>query len=355
MIRAPEGATPDGARGLAAREGAAATPGAGAPGRRPRPSSLPRPRRPVLPLLAGAGLLGLWTVVAHDSGLGWVQTVGALVAGVLVVGLVAPAVAVVRIAVAVAASPPDARRGSPTRLHVTVSAPAEVRAIDPPGPAVLTGDAARVVLECTPGERGLVDRVTVSVASAAPFGLLWWSRTVVLPLERPIAVAPRVGPRADPALVRRTPAVIGLGADRDATRAAPGVVASGPDPRGVRPYDHGDPRHLVHWPATAHAGVLMMRENERPARAPAVVDGVLPDDPEDPEGAERRAEAVMATVTALLASGATVHLGTLEPSGPLTAPVASAAEAGRRLATALPRPARPGATGARDAGAADVR
>lgn len=286
-----------------------------------------------MPVAASAAVLAVWGAVAHDIGSGWAQTIGALVAGALVVGMLAPAVAVSRAKCRIDASPRDASSGDPVVLEVSSSAPVELQPVDPPGAAVMVpasagrgGGAGRVAgsvaIEIRPPHRGILDRCTVVVASAAPFGILWWTRTVTLPLPHPLAVAPRVSPMAGDAHAARTQA--------EARRGAPG---RGTEPRGVRPYEVGDRPTLVHWPATAHTGSLMVREAERPGARSAFVDGRLPP---EPDAADRRAERVMATVRALLLSGALVELGTIEREGEVVAPVTTLHEAGRRLALALP-------------------
>jgi uncharacterized protein (DUF58 family) len=276
-----------------------------------------------MPVVASAAALGIWLIIAHDAGAGWVQAVGALVAGALVVGMLAPGAFVARARCRVVAAPYDASAGLPVTLEVWTSAPVELQPVDPPGPAVTTGRRGSSTLDVRSEHRGVIDRCTLTIASAAPFGMLWWTRTVVVPLPHPLAVAPRVGVQ-----VRRPRAE-----DRFAHTAIAGPGDSG-DPRGVRPYEHGDRRTLVHWPATAHTGSLMVRESERPGRRSAVVDGRLP---ADLLQAERQAERVMADVDALLRSGVHVVLETAEPEGDVVAAVTSLHAAGRRLALALPQ------------------
>ncbi len=288
---------------------------------------LPRPRRAAMPVIASAAALGIWGIVAHDAGAGWVQSIGALVAGALVVGTLAPAAFVARARCRVVVAPHDATAGLPATLEIWTSAPVELRPIDPPGPVTTAKGRGSSTLDVRPEHRGVVDRCTLTLASAAPFGILWWTRTVVLTLPHPLAVAPRVGVPERRARTGRSPANTPL--------AAPG---RGDDPRGIRPYERGDRRTLVHWPATAHTGSLMVRESERPGPRTAVVDGRLPTDPSE---AERQAEHVMAEVHALLRSGAHVELETVEPEGDVVAPVATLHAAGRRLALALPRVAAP--------------
>lgn len=276
-----------------------------------------------MPVIASAAALGIWGIVAHDAGAGWVQSIGALVAGALVVGALAPAAVVARVRCRCVAAPHDASAGIPVTLEIWTSAPVELHPIDPPGPATTTRRRGSSTLDVRPEHRGVVDRCTLTLASAAPFGILWWTRTVVLTLPHPLAVAPRVGVSELRPRDGRSPADTPLG--------APG---RGDDPRGIRPYERGDRRTLVHWPATAHTGSLMVRESERPGPLTAVVDGRLPTDPSE---AEHQAEHVMAEVHALLRSGARVELETTEPEGHVVAPVTTLHAAGRRLALALPR------------------
>ena len=103
--------------------------------------------------------------------------------------------------------------------------------------------------------------------------------------------------------------------------------------RGVREYAPGDLRHWVHWPATAHTGLLMVREMEQPADRPVTVEVTLP---ADPEAAERAASRALGTVAQLLGRGCRVMLVTQERSGPVNQPVDGLAQAGRRLAKAVP-------------------
>jgi len=282
-----------------------------------------RPRRAAVPVLASTGVAAAWLTVAHGSGAGWVQTIGALVAGALVVGLVAPGIAVSHLKVQVTSSPADALAGSPAILQVSLSAPGELRALCPPGPVTLSGRAPTLALEVIPARRGIVETCTLEVASAAPFGLLWWTRVVEVPLPRPMAVAPRAG---NPA-----PRVVGSAPDGAEPSALPG---RGTGTRGARPYEPGDSRRLVHWPLSAHAGKLMVRETDRCSRATVIVDGSLPD---DPTAADEHAGHVLATVTQLLGQGCHVQLRTVEPGRVVLDAVDGTAAAGRRLAFALPR------------------
>ena len=75
-----------------------------------------------------------WAGVAHSSGSGWVQAVGALLAAVLVTGLVAPLFPARRAAVTCTASPSDTRRDGPVELTLTANGPLRIRPRIPVGP-----------------------------------------------------------------------------------------------------------------------------------------------------------------------------------------------------------------------------
>ncbi|HYA67436.1 MAG TPA: DUF58 domain-containing protein [Acidimicrobiales bacterium] len=272
-----------------------------------------------------AVLLG-WGFVAHDSGSGWVQVLGEFVGAVVVVGLFGPAVALARTELECRANPGDDTAGSPVELAVTASQRVRVQGINPPGPVGFVGprrfpDAPSAVV-IVPARHGVVESVILEVASAAPFGLLWWSRRVVVALPSPLHVAPRLGTPLPVTAVAED----GIG---DASRRAPAVIG---EARGARPYRPGDSRQWVHWPSTAHTGALMVREMEGPMAVPATVTVSLP---ADPEAAEAVAQDALATVLALVSKGTPVTLVTTERSGSVSGPVEDRRSAGRRLARAV--------------------
>ncbi len=173
-----------------------------------------------------------------------------------------------------------------------------------------------------PAHRGVYRSVSFEVASAAPFGLLWWTRRVVVTLPRELVVAPRMG-EPEPLPPRR---------EHGRGEASARTAARVGEPRGVRPYRPGDLRRVVHWPATAHTGDLMVRETEGPAAASFSIEVHLP---EDTGEAERMAERALASIVALLDRGSAVALTTTEPSGARTGVVTDRRTAGRRLARAV--------------------
>ena len=269
----------------------------------------------------------VWWVVAHNSGSGWVQLLGDAVFGTVLVGSLGPAVALTRTRVRLISAPSDANAGLPVTVQLTSKARLRIRPLEPPGPDVVIGPTRRnrrgdteVIL--VPVRRGLHPALRFEIASAAPFGLQWWSRCVVLALASPLHVWPRKGqslplPQLD----------IGELGDR----ASP-VPANVGDARSVRPYKPGDQRRRVHWPSTAHAGRLMVREMEEPSARPLTLRLFLPS---DEEGAERAAERALGTAVAVLDVGAQLVMATYETGGPVIAPVRSRREAGRRLARAI--------------------
>ena len=307
-------------------------------GRRRPPDSarLPRTlrlRRRVHPVawagpVAGTVItLAAWAGVSHSSGSGWVQVVGALLAAFLLVGLVAPVWPAGRAQVRCTAVPTDTRAGSALELTLESDRPVRVRPIVPGGPDHQAGGgqhgARSFVLTVTPARRGVLDAVVVEVASSAPFGLLWWAREVELPLPHLVHVAPRTGPPG---------ATLTTGDDTPG-EARPRVPSGIGEPRGVRPYAPGDPRRAVHWPATSHAGMLMVRESERPTDDPVYVELALP---HDPAAAEAEAERMMSGISDCLARQQPVVLASLEESGRVVRPVTDRLDLGRRLARAVP-------------------
>jgi uncharacterized protein (DUF58 family) len=290
-------------------------------------SRLARPSRNAAPVVVAIAILGIWWLVAHNGGSGWVQAMGDIVFGTLFIGIFGPAVvltcAKVRIVSApvdcIAGAPADIRLAASTRLRICGRAPFEGEAfVGPVGRRRAPEPGVPLVLE----RRGVHDFVTLDIATAAPFALQWWTRRVVLPLPSTLYVAPRSG----------RPASFPLRAHDDTGASIDWVQTDAGQPRGARPYQPGDSRRRVHWSATAHAGELMVRELERPSAEPVTLTVVLPQDPQE---ADRVAERALGTITRYLERGSTVLLATLEAAGPVTASVADRRGAGRRLARAV--------------------
>jgi uncharacterized protein (DUF58 family) len=288
-------------------------------------------------MVASALIIGLWWLVAHNAGSGWVQVLGDLVFGALLVGIAGPFVVATRARVTILSAPGDGLAGRPAEVHVESRGRVRARPVDPPGPEAFVGPTGRRgrvdgVITLLPLCRGVHDAVTLEIASAAPFGLQWWTKRVELPLPAVLHVSPRCG--SGPPVPQRPDE--GTGDVLDRPRSDVGL------PRGARPYVPGDARRLVHWRSTAHAGHLMVRELEQPAGEPVTITVELP---EDPETAERVAEGALGSVVALLEGGVPVLLGTRESSGPVLGAVADRRSAGRRLARAVNGPVGAAAAG----------
>ncbi len=182
-----------------------------------------------------------------------------------------------------------------------------------------TGD-----LMVVPDRRGVFSAAEFELLSRAPLGLLAVARRVMVSLPEPVAVGPR--PVA-------MPLSLDLSSRVDGER--PGARTDDV-PRGVREYVPGDSRRLVHWPVTARAGRLMVRDV---AAAPAGEIRVVVDLGEIPgSAAEDAAGRAMYVAGALIERGYRVNLVTLE-AGWVDAPVRTVSEAGRRLAAARCGPA----------------
>lgn len=297
--------------------------------RLPAPASLSRPGA-VLALVS----VGLY-LVARSTGAGWDIVLLCGLVAVLLTGAIWPGVALVGIGVT-AAAPRDATVGRPLavelalrgrahglQMRVSIDADSETGWVhaDAPGAGHVT---------VTPGTRGVFADILVEVRSSSPLGLVRWRRWAVVPIARPVEVAPRSIPtRYDSS----------RGSDREAA-SRPRASAAGPEvTRGVREYVDGDPIRLVHWPATARTGSVMVRELEGPQRPRLVIVVDLRGADADAEVAASRASGL---ALAALASDSFVDLATVEPDGPRTAPVQSGLEVGRRLARAIPGPSAPG-------------
>jgi uncharacterized protein (DUF58 family) len=286
-----------------------------------------RPSRAAAPVAIAMGVLSIWWLVAHNAGSGWVQALGDVVFGAIVIGMVGPSIVLARAKVHVVSSPSDAIAGTPTELAVSSSTRLRIRArgpfngesfVGPVGGQRSSGGRLMVLSE----HRGVHDVLPIDVATAAPFALQWWTRRIELPLPSALHVAPRSG----------RPESLPMRPYEDTGIAVDWVQSDIGQPRGARPYQPGDSQRQVHWHATAHAGELMVRELERPSAEPLTVTVVLPADPRE---AERVAERALGTIVRLLDQGSPVLLATSESSGPVRASVTDRRGAGRRLARAV--------------------
>lgn len=284
-------------------------------------------------VVIGAALLG----VSRTTGSGWTVALLVGIAATLVVGALLPVLTTRGVAVDIDA-PSDAVRSRPVRMGIRVTGRGRGLRLDIRGvgvdPVALDAPVTGSV-EAVPPRRGIVSQLVVLVTAAGPLGLVTRRSVIQVPLDPPMAVGPL------PADVRvQLPAVAGSVADEAA-------VVIGDDPeltRSARKYVVGDPLRLVHWPATARTGDLMVRELEAPAtQRLAVVVDLQGTDEEAVEDAASRAAGV---AIAALRSGIPVTLCTNEVAPgreggatvPVSRPVSSPIEVGRRLAHATAGP-----------------
>jgi hypothetical protein len=92
-----------------------------------------RPARPVAPIATAVVIVGVWWLVAHNGGAGWVQLLGDLVFATLLIGIVGPWVVVSRARVVVTSASADGIAGRALEVAVAASTRLRVRAVDPPG------------------------------------------------------------------------------------------------------------------------------------------------------------------------------------------------------------------------------
>lgn len=298
---------------------------------------------PVPATVAGPGvILGVVSialyVIARTTGAGWDIVILSTLVAVLVVAAIWPGVALCGVRVR-AEAPLDAMVGRPLPVRIELRGRARglrVRTLTGPSAWYRADAPSHGTATVVPLKRGVYPGIVVEVRSASPLGLVGWRRRFRVPLGSPLEVAPR------PLTVRYEPR---QGSDREA-EARPRSSSSGHEvTRGVREYVDGDPIRLVHWPATARTGTVMVRELEGPQRPRLliVVDlrGQVANANADAD-VEVAASRAAGLAIAALADGTLVDLATVEPGTTRHGPVRSPIEVGRRLARAVPGAPAPG-------------
>lgn len=283
-----------------------------------------RPGRPTALAVVTAAMSLVTLFLARTTGSGWLMVLDSWLLALLVVSALAPGLALARLAPAVVA-PADATAGRALVLGVTLrgrASGAKLRFLDPGSGWVRVDAPTEGRVPAVPAYRGVVHEVDLEVASAAPFGVVWWRRRWRLPLSRPMDVGPAPSP-APPPWPR------GGGGEAEAGRS----VAHGAEVvRNLREYVAGDPLRLVSWPATARHGRPIVKDLEVPGHTQL---SLVVDLRGDPEEAESTASLAAGMAAAALEEGITVQLLTSEPDGPRRGPVRSPSEVGRRLARAV--------------------
>jgi uncharacterized protein (DUF58 family) len=134
-------------------------------------------------------------------------------------------------------------------------------------PPLERGSGARASFAVPSAERGAVRLWQWSLRFEDPLGVARWQ--VRLPGELEVSVIPKTEP------LGQVVASAGRSRERDAASAATSQAGSGLV--GLRPYVTGDDLRRIHWPTTARAGSLIVREgadSQAPsaARSTIVVD-----------------------------------------------------------------------------------
>lgn len=297
----------------------------------PLPANL---SRPALSLAAVAfALFG----VARTTGSGWLIVILTGIAAVVALAALLPPFGLRTVRIAVEA-PREGTVGRTAELTLEVTSsggarPVKLLPLGFEGPWTGVVTPARGRLPLVPLRRGVYTSLRLDVRSAAPLGLVWWKRRVLVDLDRPFEVGPM------PVAVRLEPP---RGSEDTGTDDGRVASAQADAVKTVREYVAGDPIKLIHWPATARAGELMVKELEAPV-APVLciaVDLRHGDDDAVEDAASRAAGLALAAITA----GVPVTMLTAEPAGPRSGPVSSASDVNRRLARAvtgvLPEPPR---------------
>jgi uncharacterized protein (DUF58 family) len=280
-------------------------------------------------------------LIARTTGAGWDIVVLVTLVAVLVVAAIWPGVVLCGVGVR-AETAADAMVGRALPVSIELRGHARglrVRTLTGPSAWYRADAPSRGTATVVPLQRGVFPGIVVEVRSASPLGLVGWRRRFRVPLARPLEVAPR------PIAVRYEPR---QGSDREAQTRPRSSSTGQEDTRGVREYVDGDPIRLVHWPATARTGMVMVRELEGPQRPRLLVVVDLRGQPSDAESdVEVAASRAAGLAIAALADGTLVDLATVESDGTRHGPVRSPLEVGRRLARAVagvpaPGPVRPG-------------
>lgn len=283
--------------------------------------------RPALSLAAVAfALFG----VARTTGSGWLIVILTGIAAVVALASLLPPFGLRKVRVSVEA-PREGTVGRTAELTLDVtsggaSRPVKLLPLGFEGPWTGVVTPAHGRLPLVPLRRGVYTSVLLDVRSAAPFGLVWWKRRVLVELARPFEVGPMpINVRLD---APRGSEDTGTDDGRVASASADAV-------KTVREYVAGDPIKLIHWPATARAGELMVKELEAPVAPVLCIAVDLRTARLDDVAVEGAASRAAGLALAAINAGVPVTLLTAEASGPRSGPVSSAGDVNRRLARAI--------------------
>ena len=247
--------------------------------------------------------------VSRTSGAGWATVLVAVLTGALATGALLPAMSLGRSELHIE-TPTDATATLPIEIHVTGKSGLVAEVPELGSGRFVTG-AGRLTVH--PPKRGVIIAVTTTVWSAAPLGMVEWRRRFTTTLAQPIEVGPLPEPQP------YSPDALNDMVGHDSVR-------------GIRDYEAGDSPKSIHWPATARAGHLLVRqfESPRPSELRLVVDLIGNFDAD--EAAASRAAGI---ANAALGIGTRVVLTTTEVVARVEGQVSTALDVSRRLARAV--------------------
>lgn len=117
------------------------------------------------------------------------------------------------------------------------------------------GELARAAYRLPTERRGVFDLGPLEVGLSDPFGLV--ASTTEVASRTRLTVYPRIDPVAPPPSSHGDDPLAGADHPR-------GLTGSGEDFYALRPYVRGDDLRKVHWPSTAKADDLLLRQDEMP-------------------------------------------------------------------------------------------
>ena len=293
-----------------------------------------RPARPLAPMVVAVAIVGTWWLVAHNSGAGWVQALGDIVFGTLVIGICGPAVILSRARLSLTRVPTDGTAGLPLDIDLTASTRLRIRPVDPPGPETFAGpDPGRSPRSGPNRTPSPCYRIAVVCTTAS--ASTWPRRRRSGCNGGRVASGCRLAHLCmwPPAADNRCPCLSGW-------RAKPATRTFGWRPNPTRSAALGNTARVTAAgictgrPPPTPANLWCANSRDRPQSRSPCRCACRP----DPEEAERVAERALGTVLRLFDRGGPVALATTEAAGPVTAPVADRRAAGRRLARAVPAP-----------------
>lgn len=254
---------------------------------------------------------------------------GSLVA-LLVVGAVWPPLSVAWLHVELRGAPTDIEMGGTGEIALVLTGRSgliDLRVVGATGvgPWHRASSPAIASAQWTATNRGVVGHLLVEARVSAPLGILTAVRRFRVAVPFPVHSVPA------PVPMTWTPTALPLLASG---ASAPFRGHGSDEVAGVRPYVTGDSARSVHWPSTARAGTLIVREMDPPSRlGAAVVVGLVGDRAGDDATVAR----AIGLVDSISAAGGEVVLCTADSRGPVVDEV-TGIEARRRLAGAIPGP-----------------